>query len=167
MKMPIWMWRLLWPLRARLTPGADVGGCFPDFTLRDIGGQQYSLYDGTPGVHTALWLTNLCADCRARIPLLEEAQRESQGLIRILAVSILGIEDPLPKEVAPSCGFPILLDPEDVVARRLGQEHPAGACPMRNLYILDGAGTIRFKHHLSAIRPDEFRSVWKTLSASL
>ncbi len=164
MKISIWLWRLFWPLRARLHPGAEVGGCFPDFTLRDGSGKEHSLYDGRPGTHTILWLTNLCEDCRAKIPLLEEVHRESAGRVRVLAVSILAIDDPLPGQVAPTCGFPILLDPADVVALRLGQAHPPGACPMRNVYIVDGAGTIRFKHHLSAVRPEEFRSICRKLS---
>lgn len=163
--MPTWLWRLLWPLRARLSPGAEVGGCFPDFTLRDLEGRPHSLYDAAPGVRTVLWLTNLCGDCRARIPLLEELRRGSPAGFRVLAVSILPVDDPLPREAAPGCGFPILLDPEDVVARRLGQAHPPGACPMRNLYIVDGTGKILFKHHLSALRPEAFRRVCRGLAA--
>ena len=167
MRISVWLGRLLWPLRARLHPGADVGGCFPDFALRDAQGREHSLYDEAPGVLTLLWLTNLCQDCQAAIPLLEEARLESGGRVRVLAVSILAIDDPLPGQVAPKCGFPILLDPENVVELRLGQPHPAGACPLRNFYIVDGGGTIRFKHHLSALRPDEFRSVWKKMSAGI
>ncbi|MBI5631299.1 MAG: TlpA family protein disulfide reductase [Elusimicrobia bacterium] len=163
-RLQIWLWRALWPLRARLHPGVEVGGCFPDFTLKDVDGKSHSLYDGKPGGLTVLWLTNLCDDCRARIPLLEEARRESGGRLRVLAVSILDINDPLPPKVARNCGFPILLDPDDIVARRLGQTHPPGTCPLRNLYVVDGAGRIRFKHHLSAVRPAEFRAALGALS---
>ncbi|MDE2489778.1 MAG: TlpA family protein disulfide reductase [Elusimicrobia bacterium] len=159
--MPLWLWRLLWPLRSRLSPGAEVGGCFPDFTLKGLDGRAHSLYDARPGIRTALWLTNLCEDCRAKIPLLEELEAESAGRCRVLAVSILPVDDPLPARVVPDCGFPILLDPEDVVGRRLGQTHPPGACPMRNLYLLDGTGRILFKHHLSALRPEAFRAAWR------
>jgi alkyl hydroperoxide reductase subunit AhpC len=77
--------------------------------------------------------------------------------------SILAIGDPLPGQVALGYDFPVLLDPADIVAHRLGLAHPPGACPMRNIYIVDGAGTIRFKHHLSAIRPEDFRSAWRNL----
>lgn len=164
MTIPARLWRFLWPLRARLRPGAEIGGCFPDFTLRDTFGREHSLYDGRPGMHTVLWLTNLCEECRAKIPLLEDVRRESGGRIRVLAVSLLSLDDPLPMQESLVCGFPILLDPEDVVALRLGQANPLGACPMRNLYIVDGIGTVRFRHHLSAIRPEEFRSVWRKLS---
>ena len=158
--MPIWLWRMLWPLRARFSPGTEVGGCFPDFTMKDLQGRPHSLYDSAPGIRTVLWLTNFCEDCRGKIPLLEDMRREAGDRFRILAVSILTIDDPLPKETAPKCGFPILLDPEDIVSLRLGQAHPAGACPMRNLYILNGTGKILFKHHLSALRPEAFRAAW-------
>jgi hypothetical protein len=117
-----------------------------------------------PGTYTVLWLTNLCEDCRAKTPLLEEVQRDSNG--RVLAASILAVDDPLPGQVAAKCGFPILLDPEDVVALRLGQAHPPGACPLRNIYIVDESGTILFKHHLSAIQPEEFRAACKRLSST-
>lgn len=159
MKFPLWLWRALWPLRARLHPGAEAGAVFPDFALRDVAGLKHSLYDATPGILTLLWLTNLCEGCRAKIPLLRELLSESGGRLRVLAVSILAIDDPLPMRLAPDCGFPILLDPEDIVERKLGQTHPPGACPLRNLYVVDGAGTIRFKHHLSAVRPEELRRV--------
>ncbi|MBI2384675.1 MAG: TlpA family protein disulfide reductase [Elusimicrobia bacterium] len=166
MKIPNLLWKLLWPLRTRLHPGADIGGCFPDFTLRDTFGREHSLYAGGREKHTVLWLTNLCGDCRAKIPLLEEVRSESGGRVRVLAVSLLDLDDPLPMTVSLVCGFPILLDPDDVVARRLGQTHPPGACPLRNIYIVDGAGTIRFKHHLSAVKPEEFRAVWRKLGAA-
>jgi peroxiredoxin len=164
MPPPIWLWRLLWPLRARLNPGVEVGGCFPDFTLRDVSGRPHSLYDATPGRLTILWLTNLCDGCRERIPLLVEAGRAPGGCVRVLAISILGPADPLAARVADGCGFPILLDPEDIVERRLGQVHPPGTCPIRNLYIVNGAGRIRYKHHLSAVRPEEFRGALKALN---
>ena len=166
MTAPLWLWRLLWPLRSRLNPGAELGGCFPDFTLRDVFGHEHSLYDARPEIHTVLWLTNLCEDCRAKVPLLEEVRQASGGRVRVLAVSILAVDDPLPGQFAPNCGFPVLLDPADIVALRLGQAHPTGACPMRNVYIVDGSGTIRFKHHLSAVRPEEFLSVCGKLSGA-
>lgn len=167
MRTPLWLWRLLWPIRARLHPGAEIGGCFPDFTLRGTDGEEHSLYDAAPGVHTILWLTNLCEDCRAKVPLLNELGGAADGRLRVLAVSILAVDDPLPGQVAPGCRFPILLDPEDVVSRRLGQAHPPGACPMRNLHIVDGLGKIAFKHHLSALKPDEFRAACRKFGATL
>lgn len=163
--MPLWLWRLLWPLRARLHPGKGVGSCFPDFTMKDAAGRAASLYDGVPGRFTALWLTNFCADCRARIPLLEELIEESGGRLRVLAVSILPVDDPLPLATAKSCSFPVLLDGEDVVGSKLGLPHPPGTCPLKNLHILDGTGKVLFQHHLSAVTPEALRSAWRSLAA--
>ncbi|MDE2293646.1 MAG: redoxin domain-containing protein [Elusimicrobia bacterium] len=162
----LWLWRLVWPLRSRLRPGKGVGGCFPDFRLRDLRGREHVLYDREPGRLTALWLTNLCGDCCARAPLLGAALAEARGGLRVLAVSILPLSDPLPARVGPSLEFPVLLDPDDVVSRRLGLAHPPGACPMRNLYLLDGKGTILFEHHLSALRPEAFHAAWRGLVGS-
>lgn len=165
MKPRLWLWRLLWPWRAGAAPAPASGEAFPDFTLKDLEGVKHSLFNAEPGARTVLWLTNFCEDCRARVPLLEELRREASDRCRILAVSILSIDDPLPGQVAPSCGFPILLDPEDVVTKKLGQAHPPGTCPLRNLYIVDGAGRILFRHHLSALKPDAFRAAWRALIA--
>ena len=153
------LWRLLWPLRARLSRGLAVGAVFPDFTLRDPGGKAHRLSDTEAGL-TALWFTNFCEDCRSRIPLL----RELEGRARVLAVSILPADDPLALAQAPRCGFPVLLDPEDVVGRRLGLAHPPGTCPIHNFFVVDSAGRILLKHHLSAFSPEKFRAAWRALA---
>lgn len=152
------LWKLLWPLRARLARGLAVGSTFPDFSLADTAGQVHRLSEGD-GRPTALWFTNFCEDCRSRIPLLQEAA----GRVRVLAVSILPVDDPLPLESAPACGFPVLLDPEDVVGRRLGLAHPPGACPLHNFFIVDAAGRILLKHHLSAFSPEKLGAVWRDM----
>lgn len=155
----LWLWRLLWPLRARMSRGLAVGSTFPDFSLSDTEGRTHRL-SGGDGRPTALWFTNFCADCRSRIPLLREAAARA----RVLAVSILPVDDPLPLESAPGCGFPVLLDPEDVVGRRLGLPHPPGACPLHNFFVVDAAGRILLKHHLSALSPERFRAALGELS---
>ncbi len=155
------IWRLLWPFRSRWHKGLEVGDRFPDFTLRDERGRAHSLADNPEGTPTVLWLTNLCEDCRAKAPLLEELHRGQPGRVRVLAVSLLGADPSLPREVSARCGFPILLDPEDIVAHELGLAHPPGTCPIHNLFILDPEGRIVFRHHLSALKPEAFRAVWR------
>lgn len=158
------LWRLLWPLRARFRGGWAVGDVFPDFVLPDLSGRGHALSD-SGGRWTVLWFTNLCEDCRGRFPLLEELRREAGDRFRILAVSVLAPDDPLPRWVAPSCGFPILIDPDDAVGLQLGLAHPPGACPLFNLFIIDGTGRIAFKGHLSALAPERFRALWRGLAA--
>lgn len=145
------LWRLWWRLRTAVTASPVRSGRFPPFTLRDTVGGTHALTPGRPAV---LWFTNLCEDCLARVPVLEE-QRQWWGYdVQVLAVSVLGAERTLPERAQAGCGFPILLDPDDFTARRLGLEHPPGACPLRNLYVLDASLRVVFQHHLSAVAPE-------------
>ncbi len=157
------LWRLLWPIRAWRHKGLEVGNIFPDFTLEDEAGRAFTLSDNPGGKRTVIWLTNLCEDCRAKVPLLEELRREAGGRFRILAVSLLGGDAALSRQVSAQCGFPILLDPADIVAHKLGLPHPAGSCPLHNLYILDKDGRIAYRHHLSALKPETFRAIWSKM----
>ena len=112
------LWRATWRVRAAAETRRPEGESFPDFTLRDTTGRPHALSSGGP---TVLWFTNLCEDCQSRAPLLGEMV--DAGL-RVLAVSILPPDDPLPLEYGKTAPFPVLLDPEDVVGRQLGLEHP-------------------------------------------
>ena len=151
------LWRATWRVRAAAEAQRPEGQAFPDFTLRDTTGRPHALSSGGP---TVLWFTNLCEDCRSRAPLLGEMV--DAGL-RVLAVSILPPYDPLPLEYGKTAPFPVLLDPEDVVGRQLGLEHPPGTCPLHNLYILDRGRRVVFRHHLSAVDPQALRRVWRDL----
>jgi len=155
------LWRLGWRLRAWEKTGLQPGALFPDFALTDLEGRRHRLWELFPGKGAALWFTNFCEDCRARMPLLEELQREAGGRFEVLAVSLLGKDEALPRRAAQSCAFPVLLDPEDVVGRKLGLPHPLGACPLFNFFLLDNQGRILFRHHLSALAPDRFRKLWR------
>lgn len=149
------LWRFLRGVKSLGGGLYPEGALFPDFELRDVAGRVFRLEEiREPAI---LWFTNLCEDCRARAPLLDEAA--AAGL-RVLAVSILAFENPLPREFARSCSFPILLDPDDVVSRCLGLAHPPGTCPLHNLYVLDASQRVVFRHHLSAVDPERFRAVW-------
>ncbi|MBI4678206.1 MAG: hypothetical protein HY748_11545 [Elusimicrobia bacterium] len=57
----------------------------------------------------------------------------------------------------------MLIDPEDIVARKLGLQHPPGTCPLNNIFLLDRSGRVVLRHHLSAIKDDAFRQAWRTL----
>jgi peroxiredoxin len=159
MSLTMGIWKLLWPLRAWWHKGLEKGNYFPDFALGDEAGRVYSLSDNPAGKLTVLWLTNLCEDCRSKVPLLEELRREEGGRFRILAISLLGAEAALPRQVSEQCGFPILMDPEDIVASKLGLTHPPQTCPLHNLFILDQDRRIVFRHHLSALKPEAFRAM--------
>src|SRR3989344_5686321 len=162
-KLSLVFWQWSWKLRAWRSKGLQPGEVFPDFSLKDIQGHGHTLSNPGFGNHTVLWFTNLCEDCRSKIPLLDELHREAGEQFRILAVSILKVDNPLPYEVSKSCAFPILLDPEDVVGKRLGLPHPPETCPLHNLFILDDKGRIILRHHLSALSPGAFKKIWRDL----
>lgn len=164
MRLPSWLWRRAWSLRTGGGSGGPASGRLPDFALMDTRGGRHSLYNAAPRALTMVWFTNLCGDCLSRRDLLGEVVREAGARIRVLAVSLLPVDDPLALEAGRSAPFPILLDPDDVVTTRLGLAHPPATCPLRNLYIVDGAGEVRFRHHLSAVDPDEFRAAWRSLA---
>lgn len=151
------LWRATWGFRAAADKRWAEGDVFPDFTLRDTSGRSHALSSDGP---TVLWLTNLCEDCRLRAPLLGEMVRAG---LRVLAVSILAPDDPLPLEYGQSAPFPLLLDPQDIVARRLGLRHPPETCPLYNLYIVGPDRRVLFRHHLSAVEPERLRLEWKKL----
>lgn len=157
------LWKLLWPIRAWWNRGLEVGKIFPDFSLKDEAGREFALSDNPGGRRTVLWLTNLCEDCRAKVPLLEELRREAGDRFRVLAVSLLGDDAAPARAVSAQGGFPVLLDPEDIVAHKLGLPHPAGSCPLHNLYILNKDGRIAYRHHLSALKPETFRALWSKM----
>lgn len=161
--MRMGLWWFLWPVRAWLHAGLRVGDYFPDFALRDAAGRGYALSDDPSSRMTVLWLTNLCEDCRSKVPLLEELRREAGDRFRILAVSLLGDDATLPRQISARCGFPILLDPEDIVAHKLGLSHPPGTCPLHNLFILDKDRRVAYRRHLSALEPEAFRAIWRTM----
>lgn len=155
------IWRLGWKWRAGRVAALDIGALFPDFSLNDLQGRAHRLSVPSEAEHTVLWLTNLCEDCRSKVPLLEELRLAAGRKVRILAVSILGDDRTLPQAASADCGFPFLLDPNDIVAREFGLSHPPQTCPLNNLFILDKDGRIIFRHHLSALKPEAFRSLWK------
>lgn len=159
MNVRIMFWRTLQRLRQRPFSGWKVGDFFPSFSLKDLAGVLHRISFPTDADFTVLWFTNLCDDCRERAGLLDEISRETSDRFSVAAVSLLS--EPETRRLAGPWEFPILLDPEDVVAKRLRLPHPPATCPLNNLFFLDKTGRIVFRHHLSALKPDEFRSKWR------
>lgn len=146
-------WRMTWPWRAKLQENRGPGSVMPDFELQGVDGRRYRLSDDG-GKRTLLWFTNLCDGCQKRAPLLNELLEKAGSILRVLAVNILPEEDTA-RRLSPTLKFPILLDPEDIVQKRLGIAHPPGTCPLRNLYVIAPGRTVLLKHHLSALKPGE------------
>lgn len=124
---------------------------FPDFELEAVDGRSYRLSDDG-GKRTVLWFTNLCPGCQKRAPMLNELVESSSSLVRVLAVNILPDAEAA-RRLATSLKFPILLDPEDIVRKRLKIAHPDGVCPKRSLYVVAPGRAILLKHQLAAMKP--------------
>jgi len=157
-----WIWPWIWKIRSRFAgKNLALDQPLPDFKLSDLGGRAHRLSDVFPKKGAVLWLTNLCEECEKKIPFLEELRQQQGNKWEILAVSILGNDRRKPLEIQSKhgFGFPLLLDPEDWVAKVLGLEHPADACPLFNLLVLNSKGLLRFRVNLSAISEDKLRQV--------
>lgn len=157
------IWKFLWPLRAWWQGGLDVGSIFPNFTLSDALDGMHSLSSAPEQKLTVLWFTNFCDDCRSKIPLLANLLKDAGGKYRVLAISILPFDAPLPRQIAQTCPFPVLLDPQDIVTHKLGLAHPPNTCPIHNLFIVDFSGRVLYRRHLSALDQEEFNAVWQRL----
>lgn len=158
------LFTFLWRRRARAAKGApEPGAVFPELSLSGPDGRRRSTLDGIGRRWLAVWLTNLCDDCRERIPWLEAMRRDSGGRLEPFAVSL---STNRPEDIAralEAAAFPILLDAEDQVRFRLGIEHPGGACPLFNLYLLDPKGRVRLRAHLSTFSRETFDRAWRSL----
>ena len=62
-------------------------------------------------------------------------------------------EDGAARRLAPGLKFPILLDPDDIVQKRLRIRHPDGVCPKRSLYVVAPGRAILLKQQLAAMKP--------------
>lgn len=164
-------WRVFirsrWLLSFSRKKGAEIGARTPDFTLRDLSGQSFTLLGIFPEKAAVLWLTNLCSSCEERIPLLQQVYEVNRDRLEIFAISTLGEDRATPERMLRThrMTFPLLLDPGDWVGKVLGLPHPVGACPLYNLLVLDSSGVIRFKSHLSAIGDEAFLSALRSVDA--
>lgn len=154
-----------WLLPSSRGTGIEIGQRIPDFILSDLSGQSVTLSKTFPKKAAVLWLTNLCSSCEEKISLLQGVHETRGGRVDIFAISTLGEDRATPERILQThrMTFPLLMDPEDWVGRELKLEHPAGACPMYNLLIIDQSGRVRFRHHLSAIGDEKFLKLLRSI----
>lgn len=156
-----------WLLNLSGKKGVKIGIRAPDFALRDLSGRSFTFFEIFPKKAAVLWLTNLCSGCEERIPLLERIYEANRDRLEIFALSTLGEDRATPERILRThrMTFPLLLDPDDWVGTVLGLPHPRGACPLYNLLVLDAAGVIRFKSHLSAIGDEALLNALRSVHA--
>lgn len=155
---------LRWLLPGSKGVGIELGQRVPDFALSDCSGRTVKLSSAFPGRAAVLWLTNLCSSCEEKIGFLQRLHEAKGERVAIFAISTLGADRATPERIlrAHRLTFPLLLDPDDWVAKKLKLEHPAGACPMYNLLVLDRIGRVVFRHHLSAVSEEKFLAALRT-----
>lgn len=159
---------LRWLLPSAKGKGIELGQRIPGFTLTDLSGRTFALSEVFPKRSALLWLTNLCSSCEERIALLQGLHESSRDKLAIFAISILGDDKATPERILRShrMTFPLMLDPDDWVLKELKLEHPAGACPMFNLLLVDRSGRIALRHHLSAISDAKLFDALRSIEAS-
>lgn len=131
------------------SPGGS-GRLFPDATLPSLNGEQLSLqrYRGrAPLILLMLGAGEGAAPVHSLLELLYEARDEisAEGGV-VLAITA---SDRPSEELGWRWPFPLLLDHEAVLHRRVGAVDPGGA-PAPTLFITD-----RFREIYADLRPDE------------
>lgn len=123
----------------------EIGRPAPDFTLGDLGGTRVRLssHQGRKAVIINFWAT-WCVPCREEMPTLERLYRERRADLEVLGVSLDGGGASAATRVRLfvrelGLSFPILLDPDFVVARK----YRVRGIP--SSFVVDRAGVVRYR----------------------
>jgi peroxiredoxin Q/BCP len=139
-----------------VSPAPTVGDKAPDFTLPGTapGGDEvrdYSLseFAGKPVV-VAFYPGDDTSVCTKQLNDYNAGLDQFGGLdAQILAISPQDLDSHARFSTKYGFGFPLLADTDKSVARRYGTLGPLGF-PRRSVFVVDGAGTIRYAHRAIA-----------------
>ena len=127
------------PPQSDMEAMAEIGRAAPDFTLRDLGGQEVSL-DQFKGKIVLLdfWAT-WCGPCRLVMPLLERLQKEYSDTMVQLAINVMEPND-MVEEYVREQGIHalVLMDQEGSVSLSYG------AIGIPTQVLIDKEGIVRF-----------------------
>ena len=148
-----------------------VGDSAPAFTLAGTGERTYSLadYAGQPVV-VVFYPGDDTPVCTKQLNTYNDEQDQFTDLgAQVLAISAQDVSSH--ERFSTKHGgfaFPLLADPDKAVAASYGTLGPLGF-PRRSVFIVDGAGTIRYAHRaiagLTYRSVDELVAVVRTLTA--
>jgi len=146
------LWLLVLGCRLESAPGSDgevSGARAPEFTLRDLRGDEVSLADylGRP-VIIDFWAT-WCAPCVQQIPVLNAFQAAHYGEVAVLGIAVdaQGVEVVAPFALEHDIQYPVLVGDES-----LAQQYGAFGFP--SLYVVAPDGSI-VANHVGVITEEE------------
>ena len=131
--------------------GVGVGEIAPAFTLPGTGGKDYSLadYAGQPVV-IVFYPGDDTPVCTRQLNAYNTDVSEFEGVgAQVLAISSQDVESHERFAAKHGFGFPLLADVDKVVAGAYGTLGPLGF-PRRSVFVVDGAGVIRYAHRAIA-----------------
>ena len=142
----------------------SVGDKAPDFTLSGTGGKSYTLssFKGQPVV-LVFYPGDDTPVCTKQLNSYnnELSAFETVGA-QVLAISAQDLESHEQFAAKHGFQFPLLADTEKIVASLYGCVGPLGF-PRRSVFVVDGAGVIRYAHR--AIAGLTFRPVEELVAA--
>ena len=119
----------------------------PDFTVKDLDGNQFRLKDccGKDAVLLFFW-SFFCGPCREEMPLINEMTRQYDGKgLQVIGVNLDGVEmkKAIDKFVAAEkIGFRIVFDELDGDAFRIADPYGVAGTPA--LFIIDRNGVVSY-----------------------
>jgi thioredoxin-dependent peroxiredoxin len=128
-----------------------VGDAAPDFSLPGTGGQTYSLaeYRGRPVV-LVFYPGDNTPVCTKQLTAYTDDIADFSALgCQVLAISPQGVESHEQFSSRHRFGFPLLADTDKKVFGLYGALGPIGF-PRRSVFVIDGAGTVRYAHRAIA-----------------
>ncbi len=135
-----------------------VGDQAPDFSLKDFGGDRFTLSKLTKKGNVVLWFTNLCEGCQSQIPTVLglKAEYEKKG-VEVVAVSVLGRDRNTVETIMRKnkLSFRFLYDPIGAATQLYSGKYIEGTCPLKNIFIVQKGGKIVYASHLLGVQMNE------------
>lgn len=130
----------------------------PNFSLDDLSRKKFSLFDYKGKKALLLWFTNLCRGCQAKFPEIERIKKlYRKKQVEVVAVSVLGDDKKIVEKTVQERKLKIrfLIDPKGEVVKLYSGTYYPGTCPLKNIFIIDKRGIIRYSGHYPGTDEDE------------
>ncbi|MDP3791328.1 MAG: peroxiredoxin family protein [Candidatus Omnitrophota bacterium] len=137
----------------------ETGNQVPDFALNDFNGGKFVLSEPKKDTSAILlWFTNLCGGCQMKLPEIEKVDNlyKEKG-VEVIAISVLGEDRKTVENIIREKGitFRFLYDPQGEVTGLFSGEYYPGACPLKNIFLIDRNRKIIYVSHYPGIEESE------------